>query len=345
MVSKAGVALKSVSTFLRVLELLGSLLILGICSYWMGVLSHRNSSIPTWMKAVEGISGGAVIYTAFAVILTFFLGGKTFFAFLGLLLDILFCGAMIAIAVLTRHGTHSCPARDAPSPIGAGNRTSCRLETAVFAVAIILALHFLITAALEVLLKRVHAKEKRYGPGPSNNYTSGSGKKAPFWKRNRGPKTTHEAYGPGGFSTANGAGTTNKKQPFWKRNKKPVHDTELGAGGAGALIAEEKHRHDNGRTSHETGVTGTTAGSPGATYGGSTNKYSNEPTIPYSVHQNGVSGTTASNGYQPYSQGAYQGQPQNTHESTPYPNGGYPHIEAATSNHPTTFGHGNYNAS
>lgn len=91
------------------------------------------------MKAVEGMAGGAVIYTGFAVILTCFLGGKTFFAFLAVLLDIIFVGAMIAIAILTRGGTHSCPRRNAPSPVGPGNRTSCRLETAVFAVAIALA--------------------------------------------------------------------------------------------------------------------------------------------------------------------------------------------------------------
>lgn len=315
MVSKAGVALKGVSTFLRILELLGSLLILGICSYWMGVLSNRNSSIPTWMKAVEGISGGAVIYTAFAVILTFFLGGKGFFPFLGLLLDILFCGAMIAVAVLTRHGTHSCPSRNAPSPLGAGNRTSCRLETAVFAVAIILAVHFLITAALEVMLRRNHKKEKRYGPGPSNNYTSGSG----------------------------------KKTPFWKRNKKPTHDTELGAGGAGALITEEKHRHNDNRTSHETGVTGTTAGSPGATYGGPTNKYADEHAAPNNTHHNGGIGTNApTNGYQPYSQGAMPTQPHQKviHDPEPYTeihHGGYPH-SAVRTEYPDTVGRGNYNA-
>ncbi|KAL8922367.1 MAG: hypothetical protein Q9208_005220 [Pyrenodesmia sp. 3 TL-2023] len=274
MVSKASVALKGVSTFLRVLELLGSLLILGICSYWMGVLSNRNSSIPTWMKAVEGISGGAVIYTAFAVILTFFLGGKAFFAFLGLLLDILFC--------------------------------------------------------------------------PSNNYTSGSGKKPPFWKRKGGAKTTHGAYADG--VGTNGSSTANTKQPFWKRNKKPTHDAELGASGAGALITEEKHRHNDNRTSHETGVTGTTAGSPGATYGGPTNKYAHEPTAPHNTHHNGGVGTNAptNNGYQPYSQSGMPTQPHKEviHDPEPYTeihHGGYPH-SATRTEYPNTFGHGNYNA-
>ena len=91
------------------------------------------------MKAVEGIAGGAVIYTAFAVLLTCFVGGKTFFAFLAVLLDILFVGGFIAIAVLARGGIHSCSGSSPPSPLGPGNRASCRLETAVFAVAIAMA--------------------------------------------------------------------------------------------------------------------------------------------------------------------------------------------------------------
>lgn len=106
------------------------------------VLTHRNAHIPTWEKAVEGMAGGAVIYTAFAVILTVFLGGFTFFAFLAVLLDILFVGAFVAIAVLARGGVHSCSGSRPPSPIGPGNRTSCRLETAVFAVAIAMAYVF-----------------------------------------------------------------------------------------------------------------------------------------------------------------------------------------------------------
>lgn len=91
------------------------------------------------MKAVEGMAGGAVIYTGFAVILTCFLGGFTFFAFLAVLLDVLFVGAFVAIAILTRGGVRSCGGSSPPSVLGPGNRTSCRLETAVFAVAIAMA--------------------------------------------------------------------------------------------------------------------------------------------------------------------------------------------------------------
>ncbi|KAI4101767.1 MAG: hypothetical protein L6R37_004795 [Teloschistes peruensis] len=343
MVTKAGVALRGVTTFLRSIEFLGSALVLGITSYWLGVLTHRNAALPTWMKGVEGMAGGAVIYTGFAVILTCFLGGFTFFAFLAVLLDILFVGAFVAIAILTRGGGRSCSGSSPPSVLGPGNRTSCRLETAVFAVAIAMALCFLISAALQVLLSRQHKREKRYGPGPSNNYTSGSGKKLPFWKRNRGPKTTHEV----GAFDPNGTSTTYQKAPFWKRNKKNTTnpDAELGVLGGSAIIAEEKHRHDhNDRISHETGVTGTTAHSPGLAYGGPNDRYSNEPTAPPPLshgHARQQNADLAAE-YQPYrSEGVVgHGNTQVVHDSSPYADvhhGGHVHAEK-----PSTFGHGNY---
>lgn len=349
MVSKGGVALRGVTTFLRSVEFLGSALVLGITSYWLGVLTHRNASMPTWMKAVEGMAGGAVIYTGFAVILTCFLGGFTFFAFLAVLMDILFIGAFVAIAILTRGGARSCSGSSPPSVLGPGNKTSCKLETAVFAVAIVMALLFLISAILQVLLSRQHKKEKRYGPGPSNGYTSGTGKKQPFWKRKRGTKGTGEAHDMDTYATKD-TSTANKKQPFWKRNKKPTRDAELGTVGAGALIAEEKHHHNNTRPSHETGVTGTTAASNGAAYNAPVNGYGREAHVPQGNHANGGAELpTPTNAYQPYRESATTGHHQPTqviHDSSPYAevhHGGYPHA-AAPNEYSNTYGHGDYQA-
>ncbi|KAL8889974.1 MAG: hypothetical protein Q9215_002843 [Flavoplaca cf. flavocitrina] len=376
MVSKGGLALKGVTTFLRVVELLGSILILGITSYWLAVLSRRDDPIPTWEKAVEGIAGAAVLYTAFAVLLTFFLGGKTFFAFLAVVLDVCFIAGFIAIAVLARGGTNSCSGDNPPSPIGQGERTSCRLQTAVFAVAIAMALCFLVSLALQILLSRHHKKEKRFGPGPSNDYTSGSGKKRPFWKRNKAASTGHNTHQGGAFGTdhvgaTNGTSATPKKQPFWKRNKKSTHDAEMGTVGsgaaAGALIADEKHRHNN-RTSYDTGVTGTTAASPaGAAYGGPNDRY-NTSTVPhtndyghhantaphtndYSHHTNAGPGYQAGTGnaYSSHNQGAEMtgaGHQLNAQNPEPYygdlPPGGQTDHNAQSGYPSTTFGHGNY---
>lgn len=88
------------------------------------------------MKAVEGMSGAAVIYTAFATLLTCFLGGLTVFAILAILLDVLFCAAMVAVAVLTRGGRHTSGAY---SPLGNRRVRDAKFQTAVFAVSIVAA--------------------------------------------------------------------------------------------------------------------------------------------------------------------------------------------------------------
>jgi len=42
---------------------------------------------------------------------------------------------------------------------------------------------FLISAVLQLLLGKHHQKEKRYGPGPSNNYSTGTGRKPLFGRK------------------------------------------------------------------------------------------------------------------------------------------------------------------
>ncbi|KAF2017095.1 hypothetical protein BU24DRAFT_420122 [Aaosphaeria arxii CBS 175.79] len=233
-------ALKFFQTFLYALEFCCSGIILGIYSYFLSVLADRNAPIYTWVKAVEGISGAAVLYTICAVLFTCCLGGKTFFAFLAIIFDLLFTGGLIAIAVLTRDGAGSCRG-NVDTPLGNGPadskqgfgsngqgrqitysvslHTACRLNTAVFAVAIIGAFLFAISAIVQLFLGRNHRKEKRFGPSPANNYTRGSGIK--FWQRNRkargglrDPEMTAGA-GPAPGTLAPGAG----------RDYRPSHDT------------------------------------------------------------------------------------------------------------------------
>lgn len=92
---------------------------------------------------------------------------------------------------------------------------------------------------MEILLNRHHRKQKKYGPSPSNNYTSGRGTKQPFWKRQRKSKT---------------------------------HDAELGAIGGGVAAAEENHHQSKAvRPSHDTTVTGSTAAAPGVAYDDNSN--------------------------------------------------------------------------
>jgi hypothetical protein len=152
-----GVILRFGSTLLYALEFCCAGIVLGIYSYFLSVQADRNQVIPRWQQAVEGLSGAVVLYTIFAVLLTCCLGGKKIFALLAILFDVLCCGAMIAIAVLTRDGASSCSGY-VYTPLGNGDENSkdgfgssegnqytysaslgsiCKLNTACFAVAIV----------------------------------------------------------------------------------------------------------------------------------------------------------------------------------------------------------------
>ncbi|EMD69302.1 hypothetical protein COCSADRAFT_32047 [Bipolaris sorokiniana ND90Pr] len=250
-----GAALKFGSTAIYALEFCCAAIILGIYSYFLSVQADRDVNIPVWQQAVTGLSGAVVLYAIFAVLLTCCIGGKTIFAMLAILFNLLCCGAMIAIAVLTRDGAHSCsgnvktplgngPARSKQGfgSNGQGNQitysaslgTTCRLNTACFAVAIIGAFLFLLSALLQVALMRHHKKEKRFGPGPSNGYTKGSGMK--FWQRRKANRTT------------------GSRDP-------EVAAVPAATGG----LAAPNGTHDY-RPSHDTAYTGSTVASPNAGY-------------------------------------------------------------------------------
>ena len=64
-----GLALKSVSFFLRIIQFCCAAITLGIFAYYLAVLHNHNLSIPTWEKAVTGLSGAAVLYTIIALLL------------------------------------------------------------------------------------------------------------------------------------------------------------------------------------------------------------------------------------------------------------------------------------
>lgn len=213
-----GAVLRITQTALRAIQLLCGIVALAVFSYFLAVLSDHKLPIHNWVRAVEGMSGASVLYLLFAVLLTVVLGGVTIFAFLAVVLDLCFIGCYVAIAWFNHDGAGSCsgnvntvlgsgPSNSNSPGYGAngfgfgGNqnvtyapnlRLACKLETAVFAVAIINIILFLITAALQVLLVRHHKKEKRYGPSPANNYTSGTGRR-PFWRRNKKVHNTRDA--------------------------------------------------------------------------------------------------------------------------------------------------------
>lgn len=142
-----GVILRFLNLTIRILQFLDSAVILGIFSYFLAALAHDEEPIPQWMRAVEGISGAATLYGLLGAIFTCCIGGVAFFAFVAMVLDVCFVGAMIAVAVLTRNGVKTCQGKvdtplgtgpsDDPAHLGASFGIACELEKVTFAVAII----------------------------------------------------------------------------------------------------------------------------------------------------------------------------------------------------------------
>ncbi|WQF79889.1 hypothetical protein CDEST_04903 [Colletotrichum destructivum] len=198
-----GFALKFLQWFIRGVQLGCSVLILAIFSYFLATLHNHSLPIATSIRAVEGISGVATLYTLAGLLLLCCLAGRSFTSFIAIVLDVAFIAAFIYVAVANRNGADSCsgnvstPFGDGPAdgePTNTGSdgwthlpslRTACKLQTACFAVSIVAIIFFILSILVEVALARHHRKEKRFGPSPKNNYTSGSGAKPGFFSKFR----------------------------------------------------------------------------------------------------------------------------------------------------------------
>ncbi|KAI0119432.1 hypothetical protein F4814DRAFT_411861 [Daldinia grandis] len=202
--AKAGLALKVVQWFIRGVQFCCSALILALFSYFLAVLANRNLPIPTWTRAVEGISGIGVLYTILGLLLLCCLAGHPFTSFVAIVLDICFIGSYIYVASATREGASSCTGT-VDTLFGTGRaedlinnqhptyRQVCQMETACLAVSIVAVVFFVFSALLEVVLVRHRRKEQRFGPSPANNYTSGYGGRRGIFGLFRRKKTVDSA--------------------------------------------------------------------------------------------------------------------------------------------------------
>lgn len=156
MARKSGMALKALQWFLTGVEFLCAAVILALFSYFLATLKNHNLHIDTYIRAVEGISGVAVVFTLAGLVFLCCLAGVTVFALVAIVLDVAFAGAFVYVAYVTRGGTAKCTSY-VNTPFGSGfgnteNRVSapdggitllpslkqaCQMEKATFAVAII----------------------------------------------------------------------------------------------------------------------------------------------------------------------------------------------------------------
>lgn len=151
----AGFTLKLIQWFNRGVQFGCCGLILALTAYFLAAMSSNNITIPTNLRAVAGISGIGVIYTALGVILVCCLAGFTLTSFIAIVLDIAFVGAFIYVAIVYKDGASSCSGTNVNTVFGTGSAnvritsadeggvtlptyaTACRMESANLAVAIV----------------------------------------------------------------------------------------------------------------------------------------------------------------------------------------------------------------
>jgi len=126
---------------LRVIQFLSPVVSLGLFSARIAKISRLvNQGITTSNGAVEGILAAAVAYTLSVMLLSFCLkqGGPKILRWLIMVLDLLFMGAFIAVAVLTRpNGGSSGPCRKSRFQPLIPKGQNCNLPWGTFILSII----------------------------------------------------------------------------------------------------------------------------------------------------------------------------------------------------------------
>jgi hypothetical protein len=146
--AKSGFALKGLQWFVRGIQLLSCVVVLGLFSYFLAIASRNNLGIPVWARAVEGISGIGVLYTLAGLLLLCCVAGHPLASGIAIILDIAFVGAFIYVAQANRVGATACtrtvdtvfgnrPAPDSPASGLPSFGRICLIQKAVLAVSII----------------------------------------------------------------------------------------------------------------------------------------------------------------------------------------------------------------
>jgi len=154
--ARSGPVLKGLQFFVRSVQFCCAALILAILAYFLATLAQHDLPVPTWVRAVTGISGAAVLYSAlFGIALLCCVAGHPVSSFLLMVLDVCFAGAFIYIATANRDGASSCHGQ-VTTPYGTGDagtnvvngangdgmsglpslRQACQMQTACLSVAI-----------------------------------------------------------------------------------------------------------------------------------------------------------------------------------------------------------------
>lgn len=158
--AQTGTTLRALKLLLRAIQFLCAALILAIYSYFLAALANHSLPTPTSVRAVEGISGFAVLYSLVCILILCCFpraaAAHPFTSLVSMGLDVAFAAAFIYVVSANRGGAGSCSGY-VETPFGNGDAESgkiengsdgftalpsslgmaCRLETACLAVGII----------------------------------------------------------------------------------------------------------------------------------------------------------------------------------------------------------------
>jgi hypothetical protein len=155
--ARTGTALRTLKFFLRAVQFACAAIILSLFSYFLATLANHNLPTASWIRAVEAISGSAVLYVVLSVVAAIWFASATvrpLSALVSLTLDASFSIAFIYVAAANKGGSGSCTGY-VETPFGNGDadtgvvtgtggwtalpslRQACQMQTACLAVAVV----------------------------------------------------------------------------------------------------------------------------------------------------------------------------------------------------------------
>jgi hypothetical protein len=156
---RSGSALRWLQTFVRAVQLCCAIVVLALFSYFLATLHNHGLRIDDSIRAVEGISGAAVLYTLISLSILLCCGrrlvGHPATSAVSVFLDVCFAITFIFVAIANRGGAGSCSGY-VSTPFGTGDasnnvvddgnggftalpslRQACQMETGCLAASIV----------------------------------------------------------------------------------------------------------------------------------------------------------------------------------------------------------------
>ncbi|KAF7534781.1 hypothetical protein G7054_g5923 [Neopestalotiopsis clavispora] len=208
--SSSGIAgLKCVQWILRGVQFVCSVVVLGIYAYFLATMIKGKMTVPTGVKAVEGIAGIGTVYTIIGLLLVCCCAGHAGSSFIAMVLDTGLIGGFIYVAVANKDGAGSCSGSNVNTVFGTGDAAAtpsdangsvigsvglptfmmaCRLETVCLAAGCVAILFFIISIFLEIHMNRTRHRAMRPIRDADGEYINKSDYRGPPPQRREGKR-------------------------------------------------------------------------------------------------------------------------------------------------------------